>query len=300
MKRILLTGMTGQLGQELQQALAPLGEVIGVDRKTMDLAQPAMIRQVIVDVKPDLIVNASAYTAVDRAETEIELANSINNTAPTIMAEETQRLGGFLIHVSTDYIFDGQKNTPYHEEDPPNPINAYGQSKLLGEEGIQKTCERHLILRTAWIYGAKGKGNFVKTILKLGAEREELRVVVDQVGASSWARDIAGAIAQLGRQITLEQAQKFPLKGIYHFTNSGVASWYDFAVAILEEAKQLGFPLKVQRVAPITTPEYPTPAKRPAYSVLSTKKISAVLGTYPPHWRKSLRQMLKQLYAEKL
>ena len=300
MKRILLTGITVQLGQELQQTLGSLGEVTGVDRKTMDLGQPAMIRQVIGEVKPDLIVNGAAYTAVDKAETETELANTINGTAPTLIAEEVQRLGAALIQVSTDYVFDGRKNTPYTEEDPPNPINAYGQSKLLGEEGVRKTCERHLILRTAWVYGAFGKGNFVKTMLKLGAEREELRVVADQVGTPSWTRDIAGAIAQLGQQITRERAEKPPLTGVYHFTNSGVASWYDFAVAIFEEAQQLGFPLKVQRVVPITTPEYPTPAQRPAYSVLSTKKISTILGTDPPHWRESLRRMLKQLYCQQL
>ncbi len=308
MKRILLTGMAGQLGQELQQTLAPLGVVTGVDRKTMDLAQPAMIRQVISEIKPDLIVNAAAYTAVDKAETETELANSINATAPTIMAEEAQRLGAALMHISTDYVFDGRKNTPYTEEDIPNPINVYGQSKLLGEEGIrQKGVSEaapkelhHIILRTAWVYGTFGKGNFVKTMLRLGAEREELRVVVDQLGTPSWTGDLAGAIAQLGQLLSLERAEKPPLTGVYHFTNSGVASWYDFAVAIFEEAKQLGFPLKVQRIVPITTPEYPTPAKRPAYSVLSTKKISTILGTHPPHWRESLRQMLKQLYPEKL
>ncbi len=300
MKRILLTGMAGQLGQELQQTLAPLGEVTGVDRKTMDLEQPAMIGKVIGEVKPDLIVNGAAYTAVDKAETETELANRINGTAATLIAEEVQRLGVALIQVSTDYVFDGRKNTPYTEEDPPNPINAYGKSKLLGEEGVRKTCERHLILRTAWVYGRFGKGNFVKTMLKLGAEREELRVVADRVGTPSWTRDIAGAIAQLGQQITRERAQKPTLTGVYHFSNSGVASWYDFAVAIFEEAQQLGFPLKVQRVVPITTPEYPTPAKRPAYSVLSTKKISTILGTDPPHWRESLRRMLKQLYCQQL
>ncbi len=300
MKRILLTGITGQLGQELKQTLASLGEVIGVDHQTMDLAQPERIRQVISEIKPDLIVNGAAYTAVDKAESETELANTINGTAPTIIAEEVQRLGSALIQVSTDYVFDGRENTPYTEEDPPNPINAYGQSKLLGEEGVQKTCERHLILRTAWVYGTKGKGNFVKTMLKLGAEREELRVVVDQVGTPSWTRDIAGAIAQLGQQITLEQAEKPTLTGVYHFTNSGVASWYDFAVAIFEEAQQLGFPLKVQRIVPITTSEYPTPAQRPAYSVLSTKKISTILETHTPHWRESLRRMLKQLYCQQL
>ena len=294
MKRILLTGITGQLGQELQRTLAPLGDVMGVDRKTLDLSQPTEIRRVISEIKPDLIVNAVAYTAVDRAETETELAKSINDIAPKIMAEEAQRLDAFLIHVSTDYVFDGRKNTPYTEIDTPNPINVYGQSKLLGEEGIRQTCERHMILRTAWVYGEKGKGNFVKTILKLGSEREELRVVVDQVGTASWTSDIAEAIAQLAQKILLDWTQKPALKGVYHITNSGVASWYDFAVTILEEAKQLGFPVTVQRIVPITTLEYPTPAKRPAYSVLSTQKISAILGTHPPHWRTSLRQMLKQ------
>ena len=286
MKRILLTGTTGQLGQELQQTLASLGDVTGVDRQSLDLVQPGKIRQAIREIKPDLIVNAAAYTAVDKAEAEAELANAINGIAPTIMAEEAQRLEAVLIHISTDYVFDGQKNTPYTEEDTPNPINAYGQSKLLGEEGVQKTCDRHIILRTAWVYGTYGKGNFVKTMLRLGAEREELRVVVDQVGTPTWTGDLAGAIAQLAQKAS---------PGIYHFTNSGTISWYDFAVAIFEEAQQLDFPLKVRRVVPITTSEFPTLAPRPAYSVLSSKKISAVLGTYPPHWRESLRQMLKQL-----
>ena len=300
MKRILLTGMAGQMGHKLQQTLAPLGKVIGVNRKTMDLTQPAMIRQVISEVKPDMIVNGAAYTAVDRAETETELANRINGIAPTIMAEEAQGLGATLIQISTNYVFDGQKKTPYTEEDLPNPINVYGRSKLLGEEGIKQKCDRYLILRTAWVYGTKGKGNFVKTMLRLGAEREEVRVVVDQLGTPSWTRDIAEAIAQLGQLLSLEEAEKPPLKGIYQFTNSGVASWYNFAVAIFEEAKQLGFPLRVQRVVPITTSEYFTPAKRPAYSVLSTKKVSAVLGNHPLHWRESLRRMLKQLYCQQI
>ena len=300
MKQILLTGITGQLGQELEQTLAPLGKVSGFSHQTLDLTQPDKIRQVIQEVKPDFIVNSAAYTAVDKAETETELANSINGTAPTIMAEEAQRLGATLIHVSTDYVFDGQKNTPYLEEDTPNPINAYGYSKLLGEEGIQKTGDRYLILRTAWVYGSYGKGNFVKTMLRLGAEREELRVVVDQLGTPSWTGDIAQAMLGLLTQLAREQSDNSHLTGIYHFTNSGAISWYDFAVAIFEEAKQLGFPLKVERVVPITTAEYPTPAKRPAYSVLSGKKISAVLGSHSPHWRSGLRQMLKQLYTQKV
>ncbi|MEQ9237525.1 dTDP-4-dehydrorhamnose reductase [Coleofasciculus sp. E2-BRE-01] len=294
MTRILLTGTAGQLGSELQQTLAPLGEVMGVDRHKLDLTQLDEIRQVIGEFKPDLIVNAAAYTAVDKAETETELANAINGKAPTIMAEAAQQLGAALIHVSTDYIFDGKKNTPYTEDEIPNPVNAYGQSKLLGEEGVLKQCDRALILRTAWVYGAQGKGNFVKTMLRLGAEQDQLRVVVDQVGTPTWTRDLASAIAQLAQSLKSDT-----LTGIYHFTNSGAISWYDFAVAIFEEALQIGFPLQVKQVVPITTAEYPTPAARPAYSVLSTQKISAVLGNHPSHWRTGLRRMLKQLYDQK-
>lgn len=302
MKRVLIVGTAGQLGQELLEILSPLGEIIGVNRQSLDLAQPDKIRQVIGEVQPNLIVNAAAYTAVDKAETETELANAINGTAPTIMAEEAQKLGAALIHVSTDYVFDGRKNTPYQEDDTPNPMNAYGRSKLLGEEGIKShgdaeggRSHRHIILRTAWVYGIYGKGNFVKTMLKLGGEREELRVVVDQVGAPTWTGDIAQTILQLGKKITSDTADNSALAGIYHFTNSGAISWYDFAVSIFEEAEKLGFPLKVQRVIPITTAEYPTPATRPAYSVLSNQKISQVLGSHPPYWRNGLRKMLQQL-----
>ena len=296
MRQILLTGITGQVGQELQRTLAPLGNVISVGSKTMDLAASTLIRQVISEVKPDVIVNAAAYTAVDKAESEVELAKSVNAIAPMILAEEAQRLGADLIHISTDYVFDGRKNTPYTETDTPNPINVYGESKLVGEELIRQTCENHIILRTAWVYSTYGKGNFVKTMLKLGAERDEIRVVADQVGTPTWARDIAEAIAHLLPLLSLGSIEKSALTGMYHFTNSGVASWYDFAIAIFEEAEQLGYKLKVQRVVPITTSEYPTPALRPAYSVLSCQKISAVLGTYPPHWRQRLRQMLIEVY----
>jgi dTDP-4-dehydrorhamnose reductase len=305
MTRILLTGADGQLGQELQRALVPLGEIIGVRRQTLDLTQPDRIRQIISEIKPDLIVNAAAYTAVDKAQTEPELAKSINAVAPTIMAEEQAPHGGTLIHVSTDYVFDGRKNTPYTEEDAPNPLSVYGQSKLAGEEGIQKTSQslqsahqelRYIILRTAWVYGTYGKSNFVKTMLRLGAERDEIRVVADQVGTPTWACDIASSIAILGQKVH-EQGVPSPLTGIYNFTSSGVASWYDFAIAIFEEAKQLGFELKVQHVVPITTSEYPTPAIRPAYSVLAGQKITAALGSHPPHWRQGLRQMLAELYS---
>ncbi len=291
MKRILLTGITGQLGEELQRTLVPFGEIIGVDRQSLDLSQTEQIRGVIAQIQPDLIINAAAYTAVDKAETETEAAMAINATAPTIMAQEAERIGATLIHVSTDYVFDGSKNIPYTESDHPNPINAYGKSKLLGEQGVQQNCDRHIILRTAWVYGVYGKGNFVKTMLRLGTQRQEVRVVVDQVGTPTWTGDLAGAIAKITQH-------NFPY-GVYNCTNSGAISWYDFAVAIFEEAEKLGFPVQVQQVVPITTPEYPTPAPRPAYSVLSGKKISGVLGTHLPHWRQGLRQMLKQLYTQK-
>ncbi|MBD1938837.1 dTDP-4-dehydrorhamnose reductase [Microcoleus sp. FACHB-68] len=289
MRRILITGINGQLGQELQRTLAPVADVTGAGRDTLDLADPDLVRRFVGDLKPDVIVNAGAYTAVDKAESEPEQATAINATGPGILAKEAQRLGVRLIHISTDYVFDGENSRPYLETDPTNPLGAYGQSKLAGEEAIGAAGGHPIILRTAWVYGVGGKSNFVKTMLRLGAEREELRVVADQVGSPTWTGDLANAIAQLISQMSPEIA------GIYHYTNSGVASWYDFAVAIFEEAKALGFPLKVQRVIPITTAQYPTPARRPAYSVLSCAKITAVLGTYPPHWREGLRKMLAEL-----
>jgi dTDP-4-dehydrorhamnose reductase len=296
MKKILLIGNQGQLGQELQPLLEPLGKVVAVGRKEMDLTQRNLIVKLIEENQPDLIINAAAYTAVDKAETETEIAMAVNGEAPTIMAQSAEKIGATLLHVSTDYVFDGSKNTPYTEEDVTNPISAYGKSKLAGEEGIQTTKADYYILRTAWVYGTYGKGNFVKTMLRLGKEREELGIVSDQVGTPTWTKDIALAITKLSR-LSLENGEK-PATGIYHFTNSGVASWYDLAIAIFEEGKKLGFPLKIRRVAPITTAEYPTPAKRPAYSVLSNRKLNKILGTYPPYWRDSLRQMLEQLFKE--
>jgi dTDP-4-dehydrorhamnose reductase len=293
MTQILLTGAAGQLGHDLQTLLVTVGEVISLSRDSLDLAQPEQVRDVIREIQPGAIVNAAAYTAVDKAESEIELANIVNGATPTAIAEIAQQLNIPLIHISTDYVFDGQKNTPYLEDDAPNPIGAYGKSKLLGENGVRQTCDRHLILRTAWVYGTGGKGNFVKTMLRLGKEQEELRVVVDQVGAPTWTGDLAGAIAKLLSGLLNNTVAP----GTYHYTNSGAISWYDFAIAIFEEAEALGIPLAIQRIVPITTDEYPTPAKRPAYSVLSSKKVSAALGTIPPHWRSALRLMLKKLHG---
>ncbi|MBD2083702.1 MULTISPECIES: dTDP-4-dehydrorhamnose reductase [unclassified Coleofasciculus] len=291
MTKILLTGSAGQVGQELQQVFTN-AEVIAVARERVDFTQPETLRQIVQEVQPQVIINAAAYTAVDKAESEPEQADAVNALAPAILAQESQKLGVYLIHISTDYVFDGKNGYPYQETDNTNPASTYGRTKLAGEQAVQENCNNYIILRTAWVYGTYGKSNFVKTMLRLGGEREEIRVVADQIGSPTWAKHLAQAIAQLIPHLTPEIA------GTYHYTNSGVASWYDFAVAIFEEAKHVGFPLKVQRIIPITTAEYPTPAHRPAYSVLSCGKISAVMGTYPPHWRQGLRQMLLEYIGD--
>jgi len=289
MKKVLLIGAKGQVGQELHLTLPQLGEVISLGREELDLTNSEKIGQLIREIHPDYLVNAAAYTAVDKAETEPELAYSINAKAPKIMAESAEKIKAKFLHISTDYVFDGRKNTPYLETDLTNPLGVYGQSKLRGEEEIKTVNSQAIILRTAWVYGSYGKSNFVKTMLRLGKEREELKVVVDQVGSPTWAKDIAAAITHL--LINADNPA-----GIYNFTNSGIASWFDLTKAIFEEAKISGIPLKIQRVIPITTAEYPTPAARPAYSVLSGQKISQQLGYIPSYWRDSLKAMLNQLF----
>ncbi len=289
MNRILLLGSTGQVGQELLKTLSTLGEVITLTRQELDLTNSDQIAETIASWQPKIIINASAYTAVDKAESESELAMAINTVAPKIMAQAAQVLSATLVHISTDYVFNGKNHTPYIEEDEPDPIGVYGKSKLLGELGVKENCDRHIILRTAWVYGARGHGNFVKTMLRLGAEKEELRIVSDQIGNPTWSYDIANAIANL-----LNFPENQIPWGTYHFTNSGVASWYDFAVAIFEEGHKLNFPLKIKTVLPITTEEYPTPAQRPAFSVLSKAKFRKTLGVYPPYWRDSLKKMLEE------
>lgn len=298
MSKILLLGADGQLGQELRRSLPILGQVLPLGRADLDLTQTHCIHDVIAAQHPQLVINAAAYTAVDRAESEPELAHSINAIAPTAMAEATERLGIPLIHISTDYVFDGNHHQPYLETDSTNPLSSYGRSKLAGEEGIRRISDRHVILRTAWVYGTHGKGNFVKTMLRLGAERDELRIVTDQIGAPTWALDLAQAVTTFASQLLVatDGAVPPPL-GTYHFTNSGVASWYDFAIAIFEAARSLGVPLTVERIIPILTADYPTPARRPSYSVLSLTKTTAVLGEAPRHWHQSLRKMLSELYS---
>jgi dTDP-4-dehydrorhamnose reductase len=289
MKPILLIGKDGQLGQELQPFLTSMGSLVSVGRDTLDLSQTQEIERLIEKIQPEWVINAAAYTAVDKAESEPELALKINGIAPGILAQTCQQLDATLIHISTDYVFDGTQSHPYLETDPTHPLGVYGESKLAGEMAIQATQAKFAILRTAWVYGVGGTGNFVKTMLRLGKEREEIRVVSDQVGSPTWTGDLAESIVKL---MPLLNDQTY---GIYHCTNSGVTSWYDFAIAIFEEAQLLGFPLKIERVIPITTAEYPTPATRPAYSVLSGKKLTNLLGNHTPQWRQGLRKMLQQL-----
>ncbi len=293
--RILLTGKDGQLGHDLQTYLGLDHDLFSYGRDRLDLEDPTAIRRIIDQVRPDVIVNAAAYTAVDRAEQEPDRAHAINAVAPQVMAVAAQDLGSAILHVSTDYVFDGNHNVPYREEDRAQPLGVYGQSKWLGEQAVQQSCDRHMVVRTAWVYGVGGKGNFVKTMVRLGAQREELRVVVDQVGTPTWTGDLAQAIGQFVHHLAPSDPTVAPVTGLYHFTNSGAISWYDFAVAILEEARALGFPLTVERVVPITTAEYPTAAQRPAYSVLSGQKTTGLLGRPAPHWHPGLRLMLGQL-----
>jgi dTDP-4-dehydrorhamnose reductase len=289
MQRILLTGAAGQVGQELQSLLAPLGTVTALGREAVDFGDPPAVQQVISRLNPEVIVNAAAYTAVDKAESEPELADLVNHTSVAVLAQAAQTVGAGMLHISTDYVFDGTSGQPYLEDAVTNPLGVYGASKLRGEQAVQKHCPNSMVVRTAWVYGCKGKGNFVKTMLRLGAERQELKVVSDQIGAPTWSKDLAGAIAQMVPLLGPDTA------GIYHYTNSGVTSWYDFAVAIFEEARALGFPLAIERVLPIPTSQYPTPAHRPGFSVLSLEKTAQLLGEHPPQWRQSLRKMLAEL-----
>ncbi|MBD2438300.1 dTDP-4-dehydrorhamnose reductase [Nostoc sp. FACHB-110] len=290
MKKILLIGSQGQVGQELQRILIPLGNIVTISRPTVDLLKPDSLPDIIQHHQPQVIINAAAYTAVEKAETEPDLALTINSTSPGRIAKVAEKIGAYFIHFSTDYVFDGKKASPYKETDPTNPLNVYGKTKLAGEQLIQQNCQQHLILRTAWIYSSLSKSNFVKTMLQLGQEKAEIFVVADQIGSPTWARDIADVIAKIIYQIAPN------ITGTYHYTNSGVASWYDFAIAIFEEAQQLGFPLTIKQVVPINTSQYPTLATRPLYSVLSCNKISTVLESHIPHWRIRLRQMLAELY----
>ncbi|NMM36585.1 MAG: dTDP-4-dehydrorhamnose reductase [Glaciimonas sp.] len=286
MTRILLTGKTGQVGYELERSLQGLGEIIAFGRGQLDLANLLQVRDVIRAVKPNLIINPAAYTAVDKAESEPDLAMRINGEAPGVMAEEAKKLGAAMIHYSTDYVFDGTKNTPYLETAPTCPINVYGATKLAGELAIQSAGIPHLILRTSWVYGMRGN-NFLRTILRLAQEREELRIVADQHGAPTWCRTIADTTAHIvalakGAQDAQEWWQQ--RSGLYHLTAQGQTTWYGFTQAILENATLANKP----RLTAIPTQDYPLPAKRPTYSNLSCERLMNTFCGLPA-WENALQ-----------
>lgn len=283
-----MTGISGQVGYELLRTLAPLGDIVAIDRDAMDLADPQRIREVIRAKRPDVLVNAAAYTAVDRAEIEREAAFRVNATAPAVMAETLRETGGTLVHYSTDYVFDGAKRGPYFENDRTNPLNAYGRSKLEGEQAIRASGVPHLILRTSWVYGKRGR-NFLVTMLSLFEEKPQLRIVDDQIGAPTWSRWIARATAEVLARCLAGGAFDKGLAGTYHLAASGTTSWYGFASAIKEERYGPGSSQGPQLV-PIPTSGYPLPAQRPSNSVLSTDKLHSVFGLQPPDWREQLRQ----------
>ncbi len=292
--KILLIGKNGQVGWQLERALAPLGEVMATDKNVIDMAKHNSIISTIQNIKPDLIVNASAYTAVDKAESDADTAMSINASALSVIATEAKKINAVVIHYSTDYVFDGAKNKPYTENDTTNPMGIYGKSKLEGEKMLAEAGVPYLIFRTSWVYDTRGK-NFLLTMLRLAQEREEMRVVNDQTGSPTWAKMIAMATSQIISQGS-KDIQGFiqENKGIYHMTSAGETTWYNFAKNIIENAAgQKNF--KVKSIIPITTNEYPTPAKRPQYSVMDNSKLKNTFNISIPSWEKGLKLVLEEL-----
>ena len=298
-KKILLTGVNGQVGHALHHRFlndASLSsEIVSLDRSQLDLTDKDAIRRVVRAVKPDLIINPAAYTAVDKAEAEPELAYAINAAAPQVLAEEAADLGARLIHFSTDYVYPGTKAGAYTEDDATAPLSVYGKSKLAGEDAIRQVGLQHLIFRTSWVYGVYGK-NFLNTILRLAAERDELRIVADQTGAPTSSHSIADAVA------AVMSGWQQELVGTYHLVNAGQTSWHGFATAIVEEYKQIQAarslpPLKVrvENIHAITTQEYPTPAARPANSTLDCSRLARDFGVTLPNWRDALVAELQEL-----
>ncbi len=287
--KILLFGKVGQVGWELRRTLASMGRVVCVDYPDVDFTTPDSIRRHIADAAPDIIVNADAYTAVDKAESELALATKINAAAPGIMADEAKKRRALLVHYSTDYVFDGSKTTPYVETDAPNPLGAYARTKLAADEAIQASDCNHLIFRLCWVYGARG-ANFMLTMQRLAREREKLRVVADQVGCPTWSRMIAETTAHALRQVR-HPADAHDLSGVYHLCASGQTSWHGFAQAIVDL-----LPVETRKcrdVEAITSAEYPTPTKRPAYSVMSCAKLEKTFGLRLPDWHDSLRHVVE-------
>ena len=277
--RILVTGAAGQLGRELATVLAPLGDVVALDRSGLDLARPDDIVAVLRDVAPALVVNAAAYTAVDRAEAEPDAAFAVNARAPGILAAEARRLDALVIHYSTDYVFDGASPEPRDEAAPARPLNVYGASKLEGERAIEAAGSLALVFRTSWVYAGSGR-NFLTTIERLAAERDELRIVDDQHGTPNWSRELARATATLVARGLPWLAER---RGLYHLSARGATTWYGFARAILGDAADV-------RIVPIASADHPTPARRPAWTILDTRRFTATFGFELPHWLDTLRE----------
>ena len=292
--RILLFGTTGQVGWELQRVLQSHGTVTALSRAEADFEQPGTLRRFFVD-PPDVVINAVAYTAVDQAETDVERATTINAASVAVLADEARRCGAVLIHYSTDYVFDGTGSTPYPPSAPTNPQSQYGRTKLAGEDAIRASGCDYLIVRTSWVHASRGK-NFVKTILRLAAERESLRIVGDQRGTPTSARLIADVTAQLVAQATSERRAGNFTSGTYHLTASGETSWHGFATMIVDEARAMGGPaLVVKTIEAIATSDYPLPAPRPAYSRLDTTTLVERFGVVLPEWEVGVRLCLAEL-----
>ena len=296
--KILLTGKNGQVGFELQRTLATLGELLAVDVNECNLADENAVRLLVQNFQPDLIVNPAAYTAVDKAETEPELVAAINTRAPAVFGEEAAKLGAWVIHYSTDYIFDGSHQGHYTERDATNPQSVYGRTKRDGELALQQSGANYLILRTSWVVGAHG-ANFAKTMLRLAAERDSLNIVADQYGAPTSAALLADITAHLVRQYQREGKEAFPF-GTYHLVAGGETNWCDYARFVVGEASKAGKVLKAtpESIHPITTADYPLPAARPANSRLDTTHFRSTFGLILPHWQSGVRHILQQLFQQ--
>jgi dTDP-4-dehydrorhamnose reductase len=295
--KILLTGKNGQLGFELQRALAPLGQVFAFDQEECNIADTEAIRALVRKVQPNLIINPAAYTAVDRAESQPELARAINSTAPAVFGEEAQRINAWVIHYSTDYVFDGTSSRPYRETDATNPLNVYGLTKRDGDVALQQSNAQHLIFRTSWVVGAHGN-NFAKTMIRLATERESLSIVADQFGAPTSAALLADITALIVARAQREGLDAFPF-GLYNLTAGGVTTWHAYACFVLEQALQAGVPLQVQpqMIKAITTAEYPLPAQRPANSQLDTSLFRSTFGLELPEWQNGMHHILRQILS---
>ncbi len=298
--KILLLGKSGQVGWELQRSLAPLGEVVALDRHSTDycgnLGNLDGLAEAVRAVRPDVIVNAAAYTAVDKAESEPDLARAINALAPGLLAREAQALGACLVHYSTDYVFDGSGSRPWIESDQTAPLNVYGQTKLEGERLIADRCEKHIILRTSWVYGARG-GNFAKTMLRLAQEREKLTVIDDQFGAPTGADLLADVTAHIVRKVSQETFSAGALAGIHHLVASGETNWFDYAkhVLVLAQRSQLATKIIAKEVLPVPTSAFPTPARRPNNSRLNTRKLQSAFDLVLPPWQRGVERMLAEI-----